>query len=97
MTKAERTLLLEMAEILRLLVASAFASYEVERIRKPLVAAMAALALDAVPSTTTEYERGRLSVRQELTAAVDRFNDDDSLGIGQLIEVIAPWLLDAPA
>jgi len=29
---------------------------------------------------------------QELTAAVARFNEDDSLGIGDLILVIQPWL-----
>ncbi len=37
---------------------------------------------------------GRLAVRQELTEAVRRFSEDDSMGIGQLIEVIEPWLLD---
>jgi hypothetical protein len=40
------------------------------------------------------YEAGRMSVRLELTQAINRFNDDDSLGIGQLIEVISPWLLN---
>jgi hypothetical protein len=35
-----------------------------------------------------------MSVRLELTQAINRFNDDDSLGIGQLIEVISPWLLN---
>lgn len=50
-------------------------------------AAAALLRLDQ-----TGYAAGRKAVCDELRAAVDRFNDDDSMGIGQLIEVIAPWL-----
>ena len=45
-----------------------------------------------MPCRSSDYEAGRLSVMQELTAAVARFNEDDSLGIGDLILVIQPWL-----
>lgn len=41
-----------------------------------------------------EYQRGRTAVRRELTDAVHAFNRDDSMGLGQLIEVIDPFLLD---
>ena len=44
----------------------------------------------------TEYERGRQAVLQELSAAVRRFNEDDSMGIAQLIEVIEPFLVEQP-
>lgn len=42
-----------------------------------------------------EYERGRLTVRRELTEALSRFNEDDSLGMGDLLHsVVEPFLLD---
>lgn len=45
-----------------------------------------------------DYERGRLDVRRELTAALDRFNEDDSRGIGDVVsDVIDPFLLESPA
>jgi len=45
---------------------------------------------------SSEYQRGRESVLRELGDAVDRYNADDTLGMGDLIDVIAPWLRDAP-
>lgn len=40
------------------------------------------------------HQAGRQAVRAELTHAVEKFSDDDSMGLGQLIDVIDPFLLD---
>ena len=41
-----------------------------------------------------DYERGRRDVRRELTNAFDKFSEDDSLGMCQLVDVVQPFLLE---
>lgn len=58
--------------------------------------------VDAALTAAADRERvgmtaARVAVCRELNQAVERFNADDSKGMGNLIDVIAPWLEEAQA